>query len=42
MKKVELEVKEYVAPQIEVVEVMVERGFAGTEGETPGTGDFDW
>ena len=37
MKKVELEVKDYVAPQIEVVEVMVERGFLGT-----GDDDGEW
>ena len=31
-----MEAGEYVAPQVEVIEVVVERGFAGTE-EDPGT-----
>ena len=28
-----MEAGEYVAPQVEVIEVVVERGYAGTEGD---------
>ena len=36
MKKVFMEAKDYVAPQIDVVEVMVEKGFAESDPNDTG------